>query len=458
LNSKHDIFVADEVFFKELSSLAHQNNWIDPELYKDSGAKQGLRNVDGTGVLIGFSKVGEVQAYTQNDKGEKIPMEGRLFYRGIEITDLVNGYQKEKRHGFEEVCYLLLFGKLPTKKQLDQFKEMLGMNRTLPDGFTEDMILKAPSSDIMNKLGRNVLTCYSYDSNPDDNSLANVLRQSIELIAEFPTMSAYGYQAKVHFYDQQSLFIHNPQPELSTSENFLHLIRADNQYSELEAEVLDLCLVLHAEHGGGNNSTFTARVVTSTDTDTYSAIAAAVGSLRGPRHGGANIKVTQMMEDIKQNVKNWNNDQELEGYMAKIMRKEAFDRTGLLYGIGHAVYTLSDPRAILLKEKAEELAKEKNLEEEFNLYCSVERLAPQIFSEVNKDVRTIVANVDFYSGFVYRMLNIPIELYTPIFAMSRVAGWCAHRIEELVNSGKLIRPAYKSIIEKSSFIPLDERV
>lgn len=454
---KHDIFVADEDFFQEISVLATQNNLIDPEVYKESGAKQGLRNLDGTGVLIGFSQVGEVQAYTQNDKGEKIPMDGRLFYRGIEITDLVRGYQKEKRHGFEEVCYLLLFGKLPTKKQLDQFKETLGLNRTLPDGFTEDMILKAPSSDIMNKLARNVLTCFSYDSNPDDNSIANVLRQSIELIAEFPTMSAYGYQAKVHFYDQQSLFIHNPQPQLSTSENFLHLIRADNQYSELEAEILDLCLVLHAEHGGGNNSTFTARVVTSTDTDTYSAIAAAVGSLRGPRHGGANIKVTKMMEDIKQNVKDWSNDKELEDYLVKIMRKEAFDRTGLLYGIGHAVYTLSDPRTILLKEKARELAKEKTLEEEFNLYCSIERLAPQIFSEVNKDIRTIVPNVDFYSGFVYQMLNIPIELYTPIFAMSRVAGWCAHRIEELVNSGKLIRPAYKNIIEKTPFIPLDER-
>lgn len=457
MKSKHDIFVADEAFFEELSTLANDNNWIAPELYKDSGAKQGLRNVDGTGVLIGFSRVGEVQAYSQNEKGEKIPMEGRLYYRGIEINELVQGYQREKRHGFEEVCYLLLFGELPTQKQLFQFKETLGNNRTLPNGFTEDMILKAPSSDIMNKLARNVLTCYSYDDNPDDNSLANVLRQSIELIAEFPTMSAYGYQAKVHFYDQQSLMIHIPQPELSTSENFLHLIRADNQYSELEAELLDLCLVLHAEHGGGNNSTFTARVVTSTDTDTYSAIAAAVGSLKGPRHGGANIKVTQMMENIKQNVKNWADDRELENYLVKIMRKEAFDRTGLLYGIGHAVYTLSDPRAILLKEKAQELAREKNLEEEFNLYCAIERLAPQVFSEINKDVRMIVPNVDFYSGFVYRMLNIPLELYTPIFAMSRVAGWCAHRIEELVNSGKIIRPAYKNIIEKNSYIPLEER-
>ncbi|UNC91615.1 citrate/2-methylcitrate synthase [Candidatus Contubernalis alkaliaceticus] len=457
MKSKLDIFVANETFFNELSSKAQQNNQIDPQLYKDSGAKQGLRNVDGTGVLIGFSKVGEVQAYSQDDNGEKIPMEGRLFYRGIEITDLVKGYQNEQRHGFEEVCYLLLFGSLPNKNQLLQFKETLGKNRTLPDGFTEDMILKAPSSDIMNKLARNVLTCYSYDSNPEDNSLSNVLRQSIELIAEFPTMSAYGYQAKVHFYDQMSLFIHIPDPELSTSENFLHLIRPNNRYTKLEAEVLDLCLVLHAEHGGGNNSTFTARVVTSTDTDTYSAIAAAVGSLKGPKHGGANIKVTQMMEDIKQNVKDWNNEKELEDYLAKIIKKEAFDRTGLLYGIGHAVYTLSDPRAILLKEKAKELAKEKHLEEEFNLYCSIEKLAPQVFSEINKDVRTIVPNVDFYSGFVYKMLNIPLELYTPIFAMSRVAGWCAHRIEELVNSGKIIRPAYKNIIEKSSFIPLEQR-
>jgi citrate synthase len=444
-------------FYNELVSLAEKNNSIPPEAYEDYDAKVGLRNSDGTGVLIGLTEIGDVKAYNRGSNGERIPTEGQLFYRGIEINDLVKGYQREKRHGFEEVCYLLLFGELPTKSELAQFQQLLRENRPLPAGFTEDMILKAPSNNIMNKLARNVLTCYSYDDNPDDLSISNVLRQCIELIAMFPTMIAYGYQAKVHFYDNQSLFIHNPQDELTASENFLHMIRLDNYYSELEAEVLDLSLMLHAEHGGGNNSTFATRVVSSTATDTYSAIAAAVGSLKGPKHGGANIKVMEMIEDIKVNVKDWHNERALEDYLAKILRKETFDGKGLIYGLGHAVYTLSDPRAILLKEKAYELAEEKGLSEEFQLYTNIERIAPEIFAQQKKDAKLIVPNVDFYSGFVYQMLNIPLEVYTPIFAMARISGWAAHLIEELVSGGKIIRPAYKNIIEKRPFTPLAER-
>lgn len=443
-------------YFQELAATLEHNCHVTPQLLEEYDARIGLRNRDGTGVLVGLSEVGEVQAYGM-ENGEKIPQEGRLFYRGIEVTDLVRGYQEEGRHGFEEVCYLLLFGKLPGRDQLEQFCDLLGENRNLPFGFTEDMILKAPSGNIMNKLARSVLSSYTYDSNPEDIGLQNVLRQCIKLIARFPTMAAYGYQAKAHYYDNLSLFIHKPQKEYSTSENFLHMIRPDNAFTPLEAEILDLCLVLHAEHGGGNNSTFAARVVTSTDTDTYSAISAAVGSLKGPKHGGANIKVIQMVEDIKEKVRNWDNQGELKDYLAKIIRREAFDRKGLIYGIGHAVYTLSDPRCSLLKEKAWELAQEKNMTEEFNLYTQIARLTPEIFAEAKKDVRTIVPNVDFYSGFVYQMLNIPIDLYTPIFAIARVSGWCAHRIEEIISGGKIIRPAYKNIIPKSKFIPLDQR-
>lgn len=443
-------------FFKELSSLAEKNNLIDLELYENVDTRLGLRNPDGTGVLVGLTEIGEVRAYEEKN-GEIIPQKGQLFYRGIEINDLVRGYQKEKRHGFEEVCYLLLFGELPTRKKLEQFKEILSETRTLPDGFTEDMILKAPSNDIMNKLARCVLTCYSYDANPDDTSVENVLRHCIKLIAQFPTMAAYGYQAKVHFYDNSSLIIHNPQKELSTSENLLHMIRSDNQYTELEAEVLDLSLMLHAEHGAGNNSTFTTHVVSSTDTDTYSVIAAAVGSLKGPKHGGANIKVTKMAEDIKANVKNWDNEKEVKDYLVKILRKEAFDKKGLIYGMGHAVYTLSDPRALLLKEKVKELALEQHVEEEFQLYNNIEKLTPEVFAEVKNETGPIVPNVDLYSGLVYKILNIPIELYTPIFAMARVAGWAAHILEENVCGHKIIRPAYKNVIPKGKFIPLEKR-
>ncbi len=442
--------------FNELSSLAETNSFIKPEMYGKYNTKRGLRNSDGTGVLIGLTEIGEVHAYII-DEGEKIPQDGRLYYRGIEINDLVKGLQREQRHGFDEACFLLLFGKLPTAVQLEHFQKWMRESRTLPDGFTEDMILKAPSRDIMNKLARSVLACYSYDENAEDTSVANVLRQCIELIACFPTMVAYAYQAREHFYGDKSLYIHKPQEDLSPSENFLHMIRPDNQYNEQEAEILDLNLILHAEHGGGNNSAFTTHVVSSTDTDTYSVIAAAIGSLKGSKHGGANKKVIQMMEDIKANVSHWDDEKELEEYLVKILRKKAFDGKGLIYGIGHAVYTLSDPRTILLKEKAELLSQAKGMEEEYRLYNTIEKIAPLVIAEERNVAKEIAINVDFYSGFVYKMLNIPVELFTPIFAMSRIAGWSAHRIEEIVSGGKVIRPAYKNVMPKSRYIPLDKR-
>lgn len=442
---------------ERLGVIVEKNDRIDPELYKKYNVKRGLRDIDGTGVLVGLTEIGDVRAYIF-DEEEKIPMEGRLFYRGIEINDFVHGFQSEKRFGFEECCYLLLFGDLPDKNQLDEFQNLLGELRTLPAGFTEDMILKAPSKDIMNKLARSVLASYSYDGNPDDISLKNTLRQCIEIIARFPVMVAYGYQAKSHYHEGRSLIIHSPVKNLGTAENLLHLIRPDSNYTESEAELLDLALVLHAEHGGGNNSTFVAHVVTSTGTDTYSAIAAAIGSLKGPQHGGANLKVMGMMEEIKNNVRDWDDEEEIAAFLAKIMRKEAFDRTGLIYGVGHAVYTVSDPRTILLKQKAENLAREKGLEKEYGLYMHVEKLAPEVFFKEKKNDKVMCANVDFYSGFVYKSLNIPMELYTPIFAVGRVAGWCAHRIEELVNGGRIIRPAFKSVIAKRSYMPIDKRV
>ncbi|OIQ12776.1 citrate synthase 1 [Moorella thermoacetica] len=436
--------------------LAEKNNRINPDLYEKYNVKRGLRNKDGTGVLVGLTEIGEVHGYIL-DEGERTPDHGRLLYRGIDIWDIVRGFQQEGRFGFEEVCYLLLFGELPDKKRLEEFTHLLAEHRSLPDGFVEDMILKAPSNDIMNKLARSVLAAYSYDPNPDDISIRNVLRQCIELIARFPIMVAYGYQAKAHYYENKSLYIHLPKTELSTAENFLYMIRPDNQYTSLEAELLDLALVLHAEHGGGNNSAFTVHVVSSTGTDTYSVIAAATGSLKGPKHGGANIKVMKMIEDIKNNVKDWHDEEELRNYLIKILRKEAFDRSGLIYGIGHAVYTLSDPRAVLLKQKAAELAREKDMEDEFGLYLAIEKMAPELFVAEKKVDKVVAPNVDFYSGFVYKMLNIPIELYTPIFAISRIAGWCAHRIEELVSGGKIFRPAYKNVLGKKSYIPLEQR-
>lgn len=447
---------SQEQVIDKLSLMVNKNNQIDPELYTRYNVKRGLRNSDGTGVLVGLTEIGEVHSYII-DEGEKVPVEGRLFYRGVEINDFVQGFQKDRRFGFEECCYLLLFGELPGKNDLKEFKELLDENRRLPDGFTEDMILKAPSRDLMNKLARCVLASYSYDENPEECTVKNILRQCISLIARFPAMAAYAYQAKSHYHDNKSLFLHSPVPGLSTSENLLHMMRPDSSYTKSEAEILDLALVLHAEHGGGNNSTFTTHVVSSTGTDTYSAISAAIGSLKGPQHGGANIKVMEMMDDAKSNISNWENVDEITGYLVRILKKEAFDRSGLIYGIGHAVYTVSDPRAILLKQKAKHLAIEKGLEEEYKLYALIEDLAPKVFYDIKRIDKVMCANVDFYSGFVYNALGIPVELYTPIFATARVAGWCAHRIEEVISGGRIIRPAYKSVVGRKKYVDLKDR-
>lgn len=441
---------------EELARQAEKHNRIPLDLFQKYSVKRGLRNEDGSGVLVGLTEIGDVHGYII-DEGDIIPDEGRLIYRGINIMDLVAGLRKESRPGFEEASYLLLFGDLPSRRQLEQFTALLGESRALPNSFTEDMILKAPSHDVMNKLARSVLVMYSYDPDPDDVGLKNVLRQSIELIARMPTMAAYGYQAKRHYFDGQSLFIHNPRKDLNTAENLLHLMRPDSRYTRLEAETLDLALVLHAEHGGGNNSTFTVRVVSSSATDTYSAIAAGIGSLKGPLHGGANLKVREMMENIKTNVKDWKDEEEVRAYLTKILRKEAFDRAGLIYGVGHAVYTLSDPRAVLLQQKAAELAVEKGLETEFGLYRIVARQAPEVFKKEKNSNKVVAANVDFYSGFVYQMLNIPTEMYTPIFCIARTAGWAAHRIEELVSGARIIRPAYRDVLKNRPYLPLAER-
>ncbi len=440
----------------ELAGQAEKSSNINPELFTKYEVKRGLRDLDGKGVLVGLTEIGEVRSYIIDEK-DMIPGPGKLIYRGIDITDIVNGFVSEDRYGFEETCYLLLFGDLPDKKTLEDFNQLLCHYRNLPDDFVRDMILKAPSKDIMNALARSVLAFYSFDHNPDDSSINNVLRQCIHLIACFPLMAVYGYQAFSHYHENNSLYIHSPKAELSTAENILQMLRPDCSYTKLEAKLLDLALVLHAEHGGGNNSTFVTHVVTSSGTDTYSAIAAALGSLKGPRHGGANIKVIQMFEDMKQTLSDWNDDQEIEDYLMKILNKEAFDRSGLIYGVGHAVYSISDPRAVILKEHAEQLAKEKGLDAEFNLYSKIEKLAPEVIAKVRRMYKGVSVNVDFYSGLVYKMLNIPTEMFTPIFAISRITGWSAHRIEEIVNAGKIIRPAYKSVSERHDYVPMDER-
>lgn len=444
-------------FIEKLSILAERNDPINPDLYQKYDVKRGLRNANGTGVLVGLTRIGDVVGYEVGANKEKIPVPGRLLYRGYDVVDLIRDAEANDDYCYEQCAYLLLFGELPNKAELAEFRAFIGESRTLPPNFTEDMIMKAPSQDIMNKLARGVLASYSYDENPEDRSIENNLRQCIELISRFSTLAAYGYQARRRYYENKSMYIHNPLPELSTAENFLHLIRPDCQYTKLEAEILDLALILHAEHGGGNNSSLTVHVVSSADTDTYSAIAAAVGSLKGRRHGGANIRVVEMMDEIKVNVKDWSNEKEVRGYLYKIAKKEAFDYSGKIYGMGHAVYTISDPRALLLREKAKKLAEEKNCMEEYNLYRMVEEIAPEIIMEVHHSDKQICANVDLYSGFVYTMLNIPRELYTPIFAISRIAGWSAHRIEELVAGGRIYRPAYKNVCEERKYIPLDRR-
>ncbi len=446
----------ENLIVQKLSLLVELNDPIDSQLYQKFDVKRGLRYADGRGVLAGLTQIGDVVGY-EVVEGQKVAVPGKLIYRGYNVEDLVRDTASQDEFGFEQTVYLLLFGELPNKTQLEEFRSYLGGRRSLPDNFTEDMIMKAPSPNIMNKLARCVLASYSYDENPDDPAIPNVLKQCIDLVAKFSTFSAYAYQAKRRYYDKKSMYIHNPVPELSTAENFLRLIRSDKSYTRLEAEVLDLALILHAEHGGGNNSSFSIHVVSSADTDTYSAIAAAVGSLKGRRHGGANMMVMQMMDDIKANVKDWSNEAEIKEYLRKIVRKEAFDRTGLIYGQGHAVYTISDPRAILLRDKAAELAREKDMMEEYGLYCAIERLAPEVFAEEKESDKQICTNVDFYSGFVYTMLNIPRELYTPIFAMSRIAGWAAHRIEEVIAGGRIYRPAYKNVLDSRTFIPMEGR-
>lgn len=447
---------ASASYFESLSRLTEQNDYIDPELYVKYDVKRGLRDSDGKGVLVGLTRIGNVYGYEVVD-GKPVAVPGKLIYRGYDVEDIINDIEKSEQFGFEQVIYLLLFGELPNASQLAEFVALLGEFRELPQNFVEDMILKSPSSDIMNKLARSVLVSYSYDPNPEDVSIANNLYQCIQLIARFPAMVAYGYQAKRRHYDGKSMYLHNPLPNLSTAENFLRMIRADKNYDKLEAEILDLALILHAEHGGGNNSSLTVHVVSSADTDTYSAIGAAVGSLKGRRHGGANIKVIEMMEDIKANVSDWSSEKEVGAYLRKILRKEAFDKSGLVYGQGHAVYTISDPRAILLREKAKKLAEVKKCTEEFELYCLIERIFPAIFSEEKGGGKRICTNVDFFSGFVYSMLGIPRELYTPIFAVSRIAGWAAHRLEEIVSGGRIYRPAFKQVGDLREYIKLSER-
>lgn len=440
----------------ELSSLFENNSRIDPSLYDKYDVKRGLRDINGKGVLTGLTVISEIVPSKTVD-GKEVPCEGKLYYRGIDVEEIVEGFIKEDRFGFEEVAYLLLFGELPDAGHLENFCRILSNYRTLPTNFVRDIIMKAPSHDMMNTLARSVLTMYSYDDNADDNSIPNVLRQSLQLIALFPLLSVYGYQAYCHYHDQKSLFIHRPQPELSTAENILYILRPDSKYTPLEAKILDLALVLHAEHGGGNNSTFTTHVVTSSGTDTYSAITAALCSLKGPRHGGANIKVVQMFEDMKARISDWTDEGQVADYLERILEKKEFDRSGLIYGMGHAVYSLSDPRATVLKKFVESLSKEKDRMDEFRLYSLVERLAPEIIREKRKIYKGVSANVDFYSGFVYNMLGLPLQLFTPLFAIARLPGWAAHRMEEIANAGKIIRPAYKSVSERRQYIPLDRR-
>ena len=428
----------------QLSELSLKSSAIDPELYQKYDVKRGLRDLNGKGVLTGLTNISEIVSSKMVD-GKSVPCEGELYYRGYNVEDLIRRQPKDDNFGFERTAYLLLFGDLPEESSFREFCELLSFYRTLPTSFVRDIIMKAPSSDMMNTLARSVLTLYSYDEAAEDISVPNVLRQCIQLIALFPLLSVYGYQAYRHYHDGQSLFIHQPDPKLSTAENILRILRPDCQYTALEAKVLDIALMLHADHGGGNNSTFTTHVVTSSGTDTYSCMAAALASLKGPRHGGANIKVVRMFEEIKREVKDWNDDGEITAYLQKLLSKEAFDKAGLIYGIGHAVYSISDPRAKIMARFVEGLSKEKGRTEEFQLYSNVERLAVKLITEKRKIYKGVSANVDFYSGFIYSMLDLPMELYTPIFAISRIAGWSAHRIEELVGGGKIIRPAYMAV-------------
>ncbi len=440
-------------WIERMSTMAAASSQVDSSLYAKYDVKRGLRDINGKGVLAGLTQIGEVQAHPEGD--ETGP--GHLIYRGMDIEEIVAGFLAEGRPGFEETCHLLLSGELPSREELEEFRGRLSGYRTLPDDFVHDSLLKLSSRDMMNAMAQSILALYVFDDRADDVSLSNVMQQCLKLVAVFPLLAAYSYQAYVYYYGKGSLVIHSPKPELSTAENFLHMLRNDSRYTPLEARLLDLALVLHAEHGGGNNSSFTTHVVTSSLTDTYSAVAAAMGSLKGPRHGGANAKVVAMFEDLKRVVKDWGDDRQVEDYLVRLLKKEAFDRAGLIYGIGHAVYSTSDPRTIILRGQVEKLAAEKGLSEEMALYERVERLAPEIIGHARKMYKGVSANVDFYSGFLYRLLEIPVELFTPIFAMARIAGWSAHRIEELANGGKIIRPAYKSVAPRRPYVPLAAR-
>ncbi len=441
---------------EELSSLCLENSKIDPELYTRYNVQRGLRDLQGKGVLAGLTNISNIISSVEKD-GKSVPCDGVLLYRGIDIRDIVKGFITENRLGFEETAYLLLFGRLPSSEQLQDFCTLLGKGRTLPTNFVRDVVMKAPTKDMMNTLARSVLTLASYDDAANDLSLPNVLRQCLMLISVFPLLSVYSYHAYNHYECGNSMYIHFPDENLSNAENLLRLLRPDMKYTQLEARVLDLALVLHMEHGGGNNSSFTTHVVTSSGTDTYSTIAAALASLKGPKHGGANIKVMEMFADLKKHVSDWQDEDAVKDYLLKLLHKEAFDKKGLIYGMGHAVYSLSDPRAIMLRSFVDDLAKEKGLEEEARLYHLVERLGPQVIAQERRIYKGVSANVDFYSGLVYSMLDLPLELYTPMFAIARIVGWSAHRLEELINTDKIIRPAYRSVLESAPYIPMSQR-
>ena len=443
-------------YIEELAARSIKNNGIVPEMYTQHDVKRGLRDINGNGVIAGLTEISVINWKKQNENGDWELCDGELYYRGIDINDIVNGFMSEDRAGFEETVYLLLFSELPTKQELERFSAQLAEYRKLPHYFVRDMIFKAPGRDMMNVLSRSVLAMYAYDSNADDISVPNVLRQCLQLIAQFPLLAVYAYHSHRHYHQSESLFIHYPKPEYNTAENILYTLREDGKFTRLEAKLLDLALVLHAEHGGGNNSTFTTHVVTSSGTDTYSAISAALGSLKGPRHGGANIKVMRMFDDMKEAI-NTKDKSQIEEYLVRLLDKEAFDKAGLIYGMGHAVYSLSDPRAEILKKYAKQLSVEKGMDEEYELYSAVAELAPPLIESRRKIFTAVSPNVDFYSGLVYKMLGLPYELYTPLFAMARIAGWSAHRLEEIQNSGKIIRPAYVGVREGIKYVSMKDR-
>ena len=445
-----------EELLHELSESFRMHNQLPPDLFTRYRIKRGLRNADGTGVLVGASHLGNVHGYILNE-GEREPIEGRLTYRGYNVYDLIHGLEQENRFGFEEIGYLLMCGKLPSRRQLAEFQHTIGLERALPDNFTEDMIMRAPSRDIMNKLASATLALYSYDANPDETTVENIMRQGISLMAKFPVIISHAYQAKRRYFDNDSMILHVPDPNRSTAENILHLIRPTGEFNDDEAKLLDRCLILHAEHGGGNNSSFTVRVTSSSGTDTYSAIAAAVSSLKGPRHGGANLRVVKQFEEMKENIHNWKDETEVGNYLRKILNKEAGDGSGLIYGMGHAIYTLSDPRAVALKKAARPLAEKTGYSDEMDSIELVEKLTPGVFAELKGSDTPMCANVDMYSGFVYKMLGLPKSLYTPLFATARIVGWMAHRLEEVTTGGKIIRPAYKPVAKNIEYVNIDER-